>query len=47
MKLLNTKTLKQRYKTFVFTGKVRRVMKLNVHVLGATGLKLTSGLLVQ
>ena len=30
MKLLNTKKLKQRYKTFVCTGKIRREMRLNM-----------------
>ena len=30
MKLLNSKKLKLRYKTFISTGKVKNVMKLNV-----------------
>ena len=30
MKLLNSKKLKLRYKTFISAGKVKNVMKLNV-----------------
>ena len=48
MKLINSKTLNQRSKIFVWTDQVRNVLKLNVLlVAGCQDLKIMPALLVQ